>query len=384
MIFSGKGFEVRGIARQRVVTTLAAVLMGASLLGPPANADTGQAPAPETATSSTPTSLNPQAYPMSQTAKSEIIKTRQLPNGEQESTVRVGPFTLPAYDQAAYDQGAKQQNQQPDDVHAMGPGPDKKHGAAALATGALFEAPCTNCFITGASPTMVYEDGREANYHTDTMLHHMVLLDRSKSDVSCTGSWPALAGRRLFASGNERTEGKFEQGQGLHFGATPMTWVMLHLMNMKPTEQEVYFEMTMTHVPDTTKGMEEVTPVWLDVDNCGQSTHPVPQGPSRTTWTWNSSLNGQVVRAGGHLHDGGLSAVATNKATGDRLCKSNAGYDTNPQYMGHIENMSTCTGKLGKIKQGDQIELAGNYDANYDDPTAMTIMVVYVNEDGTK
>jgi hypothetical protein len=44
-----------------------------------------------------------------------------------------------------------------------------------------------------------YPDGRQANWSNDAQLHHMVLINSSRRDVTCG------TGQRFFASGDERT-----------------------------------------------------------------------------------------------------------------------------------------------------------------------------------
>ncbi|GAA5108747.1 hypothetical protein [Haloechinothrix salitolerans] len=290
-----------------------------------------------------------------------IIASERNADGSTTTTVRVGPLTAKPH---SGDGGGE---------HGMG-----THTTLM----APLVPPCVNCYITAIQPDLTYADGSRANYDTGVMLHHAVLFDRARTDVTCGDQLLGLAGRRLFASGNERTGGELPPGTGVKLGWLPLTWTLVELMNMKSDAQTVYFDVTMTHVSARAGGMTEATPVWLDANNCGDSTHPVPEGKSTTTWEWTSTIDGTLKAAGGHLHDGGEVITAFNRTTGETLCESEAGYGTDPSYRGHIESMSVCSGDdLGRVNRGDTIELVSHYDTDHADPVAMSIMVAFVAED---
>jgi hypothetical protein len=62
------------------------------------------------------------------------------------------------------------------------------------------ERPCTDCYITKLQAGLEYPNGTIANSNTGMWLHHAVLYDFGRKDLSC----PDLP-YRFFASGNERT-----------------------------------------------------------------------------------------------------------------------------------------------------------------------------------
>ena len=87
-------------------------------------------------------------------------------------------------------------------------------------------------------------------------------------------------GRRLFASGDERTPIQLPDGFG--FKVEPGPWAgIIELMNHSKIPQVVFFETVVHYVPASTPGMKAVTPVWLDVDNCRISEYAVPAGKPR-------------------------------------------------------------------------------------------------------
>ncbi|GAB3484047.1 hypothetical protein [Amycolatopsis cihanbeyliensis] len=299
-----------------------------------------------------------------------IVHRQSLPDGSERTTVRIGPLTMKPHEGGGHDHGVRPTH-----------GPDEPmHGTHTRAL-ALLLPPCVNCYITGIQPDLSYADGSSANYHSGAMLHHAVFFDRSRSDVTCQDGWVGLAGRRIFATGNERTGGALPDGYGVRYGFLPLTYVALELMNMKPEEQRVFFEVTMTHVPAGTPGMDEVTPVWLDADNCRLSEHSVPEGESNTRWEWTSTIEGTFKGAGGHIHDGGESITLSNLDTEEEICSSRAGYGSIPEYEGHIESMSTCLGPdLGSVREGERLGLHSVYHSSYPQDDAMSIMVAFVDE----
>ncbi|SDC48557.1 hypothetical protein SAMN05216174_102306 [Actinokineospora iranica] len=315
------------------------------------------------------------APPPGAVSQSQVIGTRQAPDGSTVTTVRLGPIKLAPHTDDGPGHGHPEGEFSP--MH----GPHEPMHGTHTRSLQMMLPPCVACFVNGIKPDLVYADGRQANYDTKAMLHHAVFFDRSRADVTCSGGWVALAGRRIFASGNERTGGTLPDGYGVALGVLPLTYAALELMNLDHHEQEVFLTVEFSHVPWFTPGMREVTPVWLDKDNCRLSEHSVPEGESHTNWKWTSTVKGTLKGAGGHLHDGGESVTLTNSTTGKVLCESRAAYNTIPSFMGHIESMSRCLGQdLGTIDKGDVLDMDSVYHTHYADDHAMTIMIAYVHE----
>lgn len=239
--------------------------------------------------------------------------------------------------------------------------------------------PCSDCFITGFQANLTYADGTTANYNTGVMLHHVVFASAFRSDATCSGTLLGLAGERFFASGNERTPVALPSGYGYRVHWYDSWTTLVDLMNMMPNSQTVYITVTYTTSPSWSS-LRPVKPVWLDINNCGDSRYSIPAGYSDTTWYWSSRITGNVVYALGHVHDYGKYVAATDTTTGASICTSNAGYGTKPAYMGHIESMSVCTGPpFPHIASGDVIRLDSVYD-NVPAPRndVMGIMLAYV------
>jgi hypothetical protein len=108
---------------------------------------------------------------------------------ETTTTVRYGPFTIPA------------------GTHAD---PGMIHNRLLLGV----RRPCADCYVTGMTPDLVYADGSTATMAQGPMLHHAVWTSQFRPDPTCSGQWLGLAGERFFASGNERTAVSFPTGYG--------------------------------------------------------------------------------------------------------------------------------------------------------------------------
>jgi hypothetical protein len=242
--------------------------------------------------------------------------------------------------------------------------------------------PCVSCYLTSMQARLRYPDGTTANYDTGIMLHHVMLSSQWRQDVTCSGTALGLVGERFFASGNERTRIGFPLGYGYRLRWYDSWNLLVSLMNMMPTSQTVYVDVSFSYQPDWS-GLRTVKPVWLDIDECGDSEYSIPAGPSDTAWHWKSTLAGRVVSAAGHVHDYGVHLSATDTTTGKLICDSVAGYGTDPAYMGHIESMSTCIGTtLPRLHTGDDVVLRSYYNSPVAKSDVMGIMLIYVHLSG--
>jgi hypothetical protein len=242
-------------------------------------------------------------------------------------------------------------------------------------------APCTDCYVLGVEPDLVYADGSPANLDTGPMLHHAVFTDTTADDPVCgRDTLVGQLGRRLFASGNERTGARLPDGYGLPL-RQGLWGGIAELMNHSTELRVVYIEATVRWVPIDTPDIRPVTPVWMDVDSCGDSEFDVGPGATDTVWDWTSNLTGRIVTAGGHVHDGGTWIGLTNATTGENVCTSVAGYGTKPAYMGTVESMSTCTwDRLSTLRAGDVLRLDAHYNTSAPTSAVMGIMMIFVYE----
>jgi hypothetical protein len=256
--------------------------------------------------------------------------------------------------------------------------------------------PCGACYVTGMVAGLEYADGSNANINTGVWLHHMVLMARGagKSDATCAAnpfSLPhfAVGGtgantERFFASGNERTGLKVPQGlnYGYQVNQADSWHLLVDLMNENAAAKQVYMTMTYDYVPATTPGIKPMKPLWLDINQCGTSEVAARTGKYNVkSVPWTSTINGQWLGVGGHLHDGGTNL--TIEQNSQVICDSQAKYGTKPDYvsgdggmdhgggdpghghggMMHISEHGVCyADTLPRIKAGDRVAITANYD----------------------
>jgi hypothetical protein len=268
-------------------------------------------------------------------------------------TVRYGPYTIPG------------------GTHAS---PGMVHNQLRLAV----QRPCSECHITEFKPDLVYADGSRATMDRGAMLHHAVLTSQFRPDATCGRSLLGLAGERFFASGDERTVIGFPAGYGYRVRWYDSWNLLVDLMNHTSTAQTVYLQVTFSYRP-AGESVKRVRPVWLDIDQCGDSEYSIPAGYSDTHRDWTVNVPGQVVSAGGHVHGHGIAVEATNESRGGAsICRSVATPD--PMDAHRVLAMSTCAADpLATIQQGQTVRLHSEYESMAPADDVMGIMLLYVH-----
>ncbi|GAA4416355.1 hypothetical protein GCM10023148_13430 [Actinokineospora soli] len=359
--------------RKRMLAAAAAVGVAAS--GLVAVVAVGSAAANAAAASDTPDEI--------QQVPAKITNIRPLLSGEWEATVVIGPIVAKAHD---HDEPGQEPAPDPGHPHAgvISPmhGPDAPmHGAHTTARATISNSFCLGCYTTGVTPDLVYADGSRADIDTGVMLHHSVLGEKGGLDHTCQSpEFRERFGKRVYASGNERTGAHLPAGFGMKTSGADLV-VEIELMNMTDQPKTVYHTLKTTVAnPFFSFMMKRVEPVWLDQAGCDSASEfPVPVGESRHTWEWTSTISGTVKAVGGHLHDGGQTLTVSNAATGKVLCAMTAEYGTKPSSMGHLDKMTpVCTGTLGTVKRGEKLRQDSTYHIKYADPGAMAISLVYI------
>jgi Thrombospondin type 3 repeat len=201
--------------------------------------------------------------------------------------------------------------------------------------------PCTNCYITNIVPDLVYQndpdpinhpDGASANFNNNSLdgvwLHHMVIFDQCG------------AFNRVFASGNERTTVTFPAGYGFYENCASWT-VNWHIHNSSNADRRVALKLVITY--RTSETLTSLTPLWVDVSSSStDSEYTVPEGYSDTQTgsgasgisnDYTSTMQGQIITIGGHIHDYGISVSMFNNRLNDYVCTSQAGYGTGSRYF---------------------------------------------------
>jgi hypothetical protein len=267
--------------------------------------------------------------------------------------VRYGPFTIPGGTQAD-------------------PGMINNKLKLAVAR------PCIGCYVTSFKPDLVYPDGSSATMATGTMLHHFVLASQFQRDATCGNQWLGLAGERFFASGNERTAIAFPNGYGYRVRWYDSWNLLVDLMNHTSSSQTVYVQVTYKYRPSW-ESVKSVRPVWLDIDQCGDSEYTIPEGFSDTHRDWIVNVPGKVVAAIGHVHGHGVAVEATNESQGSQsICRSEAEPHATDLHL--IVSMSTCVGDpLATVNWGNVVRLHSEYQSTHAANDVMGIMLLYIN-----
>lgn len=236
--------------------------------------------------------------------------------------------------------------------------------------------PCSSCYVVGMVPSLVYPNGKVANYNTGAMLHHFVLFNSSAHDVTC----PAWS-QRFFASGNERTPMVLPAGYGYPVAANDNWRMLVELMNMSMKTQHLQVQITYYTMP-TAAHLHAVTPLWLDEDECGNSEYSIPAGHSDKVWNYSvpATIAGDIVATSGHVHDYGTHISVTDTTSGKLICSARAGYGQIAAYDKNIDHMSGCTGDpLAVIHTGDTLRLDSYYNSPVAENGVMGIMIAYVD-----
>jgi hypothetical protein len=236
---------------------------------------------------------------------------------------------------------------------------------------------CTDCYITSFRPDLVYADGSKATMATGPMLHHAVWTSQLQSDATCSGTWLGLAGERFFASGNERTAIAFPAGYGYRVRWYDSWHLLVDLMNHSTTAKTVYVQLTVDYRPSS-ESVQRLKPLWLDIDQCGDSEYSIPAGYSDTHRDWRVTLPGRVIAMLGHVHGHGIAVEVTNQSRGGAsICRSLATLD--PKDVHSVLAMSTCTGNpLATIGYGEILRLHSEYNSTHAASDVMGIMLGYV------
>jgi len=140
----------------------------------------------------------------------------------------------------------------------------------------------------------------------------------------------------------------------------------------------VYIKVTYTVRPSW-EPVRRLKPVWLDIDQCGDSEYTIPAGYSDTHRDWSVNVPGRLVAMLGHVHGYGVAVEATNRSQGGAsLCRSNATLDPMDPTM--VMSMSTCSGDpLAVLHRGDVVRLHSMYNSPVAENNVMGIMLGYVN-----
>lgn len=212
----------------------------------------------------------------------------------------------------------------------------------------------------------------------DVHLHHIVLLDHSRSDAVC----PSLPFNRFTGAGAERNALVLPQDYAYRVNSGDQWSGLWHIMNMTAASKTVYIQYTIDYVPLTSNlAAKGVTSYWYDAAGCwGNSEYTVPGGGgagsihTKLSPVYTAPRAGVRVAMGGHLHAGGIDISLTRVASGQVVCTNVASYEA-----GMLHRMSPCP-SMSMISAGEQFRTSARYSNEQPVPGAMGIQVSYVWE----
>lgn len=251
--------------------------------------------------------------------------------------------------------------------------------------------PCSGCTLIKVEPNLVYSNGNTANIADGPMLHHTLLAASGggKSDATCAGTQVGFLGERFFASGNERTVLDVSSlDYGYKIGSNEDWNMVTELTNWETTSKTVYVRMKYTYATGSDHSNRDgVRPVWLDLDQCGDSEVSVPTGESDSHYDWTVNVPGDIIAAAGHIHDHGVNVELTNESdNGSLICDSVAGFGGTGYVTSdghdHVSSMSTCVDDpVAAITSNQTLRLHAIYDVptgHHSIDNAMGIMIIYI------
>ncbi len=253
-------------------------------------------------------------------------------------------------------------------------------------------SPQVDGYVTGISAVVVDTAGNEVPY-TDVMLHHVVIVNASRPDVTCSnytnidGQHYPFAPERFYAEGEERYAMALPGGYGYPNKGSDFWGMVYMLMNHHATPQTVAVQYTIHYVTD--QQLTPVRPYWLDVKNCkGDPVFDVPgTGGPGSTYSQSADFKvnepGRIVAVGGHVHGGGVSLNLTNATCGQSLFTSwptwglktplPVLHETGPA---HTSSFTSADGI--PFSAGDTLRLTATYDDSLPHTRVMGIMIAYV------
>ncbi|KAF1991696.1 hypothetical protein K402DRAFT_400397 [Aulographum hederae CBS 113979] len=195
------------------------------------------------------------------------------------------------------------------------------HGPYKLEAGGMFskmiydaKKPCSDCYITGMQATIKYANGTEANVDTGAWLHHIDVFG---------------AQGILWASGNERPHLRLntKYKYGIDMPPTGFFAVNVDLMSNAKDDKDLTLFIDYEFIPKSKAvGYKPSLMSWNDV---GQ-----PMGKegkySFSSMPLTSPVDGQLLYAIGHMHDGGTDVKLFINDV--EVCKSIMTYNSRPGY----------------------------------------------------
>jgi hypothetical protein len=229
--------------------------------------------------------------------------------------------------------------------------------------------------LKSAKFDVVDENGNSVSPH-EVHLHHIVMTTSARNDEICTGRR-----ERFMGSGSERTPITLWGPYTYLVGANDRWGSLYHLMNETPAgtpPKTVYIEYTLGYQPGAdASNSRPVTPHFLDVTGCGNSTYDVPGNGGagsihEKSRRWQAPDDGIAVFAGNHLHKGAVDLRLSEDDPSALECRGVPKY-----HMGHLASINPCI-LHQKVVAGRDYRLTARYDNSQPWEDVMGIALTYV------
>ena len=236
------------------------------------------------------------------------------------------------------------------------------HGAMPQAPDLFWSVPLDGWLVSYA-PRLVDDRGQALPNH---LLHHVGFWNESRSDFLCPNKE-----EHIFGAGGEMNQWPELPGYGYEVkrGERIRIGTMFH----NPTETgypAAWLEIRVGYKPavgdaaptagSTSAALHSVFPVWLDVQQCGDSSYDLNEGPNLRSAEFVFKQTGILLGLGGHLHDYGRMVEVMSEKRDLMVARLEAQLDP----AGHILGMPTVIflAQGGyKIASGERFRVTAMY-----------------------
>jgi len=215
-----------------------------------------------------------------------------------------------------------------------------------------------------------FENGTSAHIDHGAALRHLIIYNGNQRDLVCD-AWNIQLPNRIYATGDEREVVRMNPNNtkyGLRLEKDDWLSSRFEITNHGNQTMDVFVTQTYEYVPfEDAPDYKKVVTAWIDVAGCGGSSFTPDSGEwDIKSSDWYSSINGTLLFATGHVHDGGLNT--TLYLNYEPICVSKQLYGRRPAYvepngLTHISESGVCT-FMGNMKEDDTLHITTSYDSN--------------------
>jgi hypothetical protein len=246
---------------------------------------------------------------------------------------------------------------------------------------------CSDCTVVQGSAFVAKEDGSRVDVAEGAYLHHLLIINVNKprrSFYNCeVGDAPPIKGvpsSYFLGSGVDNSEYYFttpdgSYNSGYYIGVADQFVMQAEIVNYNPKPQKWYIAADIEYTPGKPAGAEDVSVTDFNVVGCSgfiDAGYYAPDGAAQ----WNKtspkfilSQDGTILRALGHLHDGGTNVQLL--VNGKVVCDSKATYggaqgtlvNDDGSTWESISSMSSCHDPV-PVKKGDVMTIVSAYDTD--------------------